>query len=392
MGVEGHYVRPQSAGYPLSLLSSATRAAVATASMLVFLAAAAGATGAPSIAGTKAEIATLGREVAALDIKVGQAVEAHNLAIDRLEAAQQTLSATRGELTGARRDLERSRASLSERLVALYVGGQPSFIETLLTTGSLTAAEQTGRLLDQVARRDAGVVVTVRERRVRLQRLERTQEIAERTRATELESSADRRAEVTALVADRRELLDDARAELRRQVAQERARRARLAALAKARQGALTSMPVAGQTSLSGALPAGRYLFPVAGGTTFSNDWMFGRPGGRLHQGIDLFAARGTPLVAVADGSVFRVGYNGLGGWRLWVRDTGGNTFYYAHLDAYSPAAVEGASVARGTVLGYVGDSGDARGTSPHVHFEIHPAGGGPVPPYPIVTGWPRAA
>lgn len=376
----------------MPLIRPATRAAAAAASVLVCLAAAVGASAAPSIAGTKAEIATLGREVAALDIRVGQAVEAHNLAIDRLEAAEQALSDTRGELSGARRDLEQSRASLSERLVALYVGGQPSFIETLLTTGSLTAAEQTGTLLDQVARRDAGVVVSVRERRARLQRLERTQEDAEKTRTAELASSADRRAEVTALVADRRALLDDARAELKRQVAQERERRARLAALAKARQSALTSMPVAGQTSLSGALPAGRYLFPVAGATTFTNDWMFGRPGGRLHQGIDLFAARGTPVVAVADGSVFRVGYNGLGGWRLWVSDTGGNTFYYAHLDAYSPAAVEGASVSRGTVLGYVGDSGDARGTSPHLHFEIHPGGGGPVPPYPIVTGWPRAA
>ena len=73
------------------------------------------------------------------------------------------------------------------------------------------------------------------------------------------------------------------------------------------------------------------------------------------------------------------------------MRDTAGNGFYYAHLTAYSPAAVEGASVTRGTVLGYVGDSGDAQGTSPHLHFEIHPGGGGPVPPYPIVTGWPRA-
>ena len=107
--------------------------------------------------------------------------------------------------------------------------------------------------------------------------------------------------------------------------------------------------------------------------------------------GIDLFATRGTPLVAVADGSLSRVGYNGLGGWRLWLRDGAGNAFYYAHLSAFSPAAVEGASVARGTVLGYVGDTGDARGTSPHLHFEIHPGGGGPVPPYPIVTGWPRA-
>ena len=129
----------------------------------------------------------------------------------------------------------------------------------------------------------------------------------------------------------------------------------------------------------------------MAGPTTFSNDWMYPRPGGRSHQGIDLFAARGTPVVAVADGSLFNVGWNGLGGWRLWVRDRAGNGFYYAHLSAYAPVAREGATVARGTVLGYVGDSGDAQGTPTHVHFEIHPGGGGPVPPYPIVTGWPRA-
>ena len=126
--------------------------------------------------------------------------------------------------------------------------------------------------------------------------------------------------------------------------------------------------------------------------STFTNDWLYPRAGGRYHQGIDIFATRGTPVIAVADGSLFNVGYNGLGGWRLWVRDRSGNAFYYAHLSAYAPAASEGASVARGTVLGYVGDTGDARGTSPHLHFEIHPGGGGPVPPYPIVTGWPRAS
>ena len=94
----------------------------------------------------------------------------------------------------------------------------------------------------------------------------------------------------------------------------------------------------------------------------------------------------------MADGSLFHVGYNGLGGWRLWVRDTAGqHLLLRPPLGLRARRAAEGASVARGTVLGYVGDSGDARGTSPHLHFEIHPGGGGPVPPYPIVTGWPRA-
>lgn len=378
----------------MSLTSPPLRHALAAVALLLALVAAAlphQAGAAPSIAGTRGEIAELGREVAALDVSVGRAAAEHNRTIDRLEAAQDTLALTRRELTGATRDLERSRSALAGRLVALYVAGTPSFVELLLTSGSLADAERAGALLDQVARGDAGAVAAVRGRRARLELLERRQADAEAARLRDLEESDLRRGELEHLIGERRRLLAGARSELTRLVAAERERAERLAALAAARRRALASIPVAGATALTGALPAGDYLFPVAGPATFTNDWLFARAGGRYHQGIDLFAPRGTPLVAVADGTLFNVGHNGLGGWRLWVRDTAGNTFYYAHLSAYSPAAVEGASVARGTVLGYVGDSGDARGTPPHLHFEIHPAGGGPVPPHPIVTGWPRA-
>ncbi len=371
--------------------SPATRIAVAAASLLLLLAAVTGAAAAPSISGTRAEVEQLGRQVAELDIAIGQAVAAQNAAIDRLEEAQSTLAVTRGELSGARRDLERSRGLLRDRIVSLYVEGTPTFAEVLLTSGSLADAQEATDLIDQIARGDASAVAGVRVRRARLETLEEQQISAEAVRRRELAASEDRRAELDAALAGRRAVLDEARAELRRLVKEEKERRARLAALEKARRAALTSMPYAGSTAIPGALPAGDFLFPVAGPTTFTNDWMYPRAGGRSHQGIDLFAARGTPVVAVADGSLFNVGYNGLGGWRLWVRDTSGNAFYYAHLSAYSPAAVEGASVARGTVLGYVGDTGDARGTPNHLHFEIHPGGGGPVPPYPIVTGWPRA-
>ncbi len=369
----------------------AASVAVAAAAALACALGAAPAAGAGTIAGTKAQIADLGREVALLDIRMGEAIQANNEAVDRLEAAQDQLATTRAELAGARRDLERSRDLLAERVVALYVNRPPSFVELLLTTGSLQGAQQAGELLDQVARGDAGVVGNVTARRARREGVVERQADAEATRRRELAAAEDHRAEVTALRGEQEALLREAKAELKRLVKEEKERQRRLRALEAARTAYLNSMPVAGGTTLGAALPQGDYLFPVAGATTFTNDWGFARPGGRSHEGIDLFAARGTPVVAVADGTLFNVGWNGLGGWRLWVRDTAGNGFYYAHLDAYSPAAREGASVTRGTVLGYVGDSGDARGTSPHLHFEIHPGGGGPVPPYPIVTGWPRA-
>ena len=372
---------------------SAMRRALALAALLTSLALVIvpGASAAPSISGTRSEVEALGRRMAELDVAVGRAVEASNQAIDRLEAAQASLAVTRRELAGARRDLELSRRLLSQRLVGIYVNGDPTFVQLLLTSGSLTDAQEASSLLDAIAQDDATTVAAVRDRRGRLERLETRQTGAEAARRRELASARARRAELDELVADQRRELAAARARLTRLVKEERERKARLAALEKARQAALTSIPLAQATALSGALPAGDFAFPVAGATTFSNDWMYPRPGGRSHQGIDLFAAMGTPVIAVADGSLFNVGWNGLGGWRLWLRDRAGNGFYYAHLSAYAPAAREGARVARGTVIGYAGDSGDARGTSPHLHFEIHPGGGGPVPPYPIVTGWPRA-
>ncbi len=377
--------------HPRTRLLAALVATVAAACALVAGATADRAEAAGTIAGTKAQISDLGREVALLDIRMGQAIQANNQAVDRLEAAQDLLASTRSELAGARRDLDRSRDLLAERVVALYVNDPPSFVELLLSTGSLQQAQQAGELLDQVARGDAGVVTTVKARRARLEALEETQANAESTRRHELAAAEDRRAAVSALRAEQEQLLADAKSELKRLVKEERERQARLKALEAARTAYLTSMPVAGGTTLAGALPQGDFLFPVAGAAQFTNDWGFARPGGRSHEGIDLFATRGTPVVAVADGTLFNVGWNGLGGWRLWVRDAAGNGFYYAHLDAYSPAAKEGAAVTRGTVLGYVGDSGDAQGTPPHLHFEVHPGGGGPVPPYPIITGWPRA-
>ncbi|MEQ9336647.1 MAG: M23 family metallopeptidase, partial [Miltoncostaeaceae bacterium] len=83
-----------------------------------------------------------------------------------------------------------------------------------------------------------------------------------------------------------------------------------------------------------------------------------------------------------------------LGGNRLWLTDDRGNWFYYAHMSAYAPAAVEGARVRAGQVIGFVGNSGQAITTPPHLHFEIHPGGidEPAVNPYPHLLAWERGA
>jgi murein DD-endopeptidase MepM/ murein hydrolase activator NlpD len=121
-------------------------------------------------------------------------------------------------------------------------------------------------------------------------------------------------------------------------------------------------------------LTAGGYVFPVYGPSSWSDTFRAPRaaPVG-WHHGIDIFAPLGAPLLAVADGTLFSVGWNDIGGYRLWLQDREGNEFYYAHLSAFSTLAVEGAQVRAGDVIAFVGSTGDAEGTPYHLHFEIHP-------------------
>jgi len=137
-------------------------------------------------------------------------------------------------------------------------------------------------------------------------------------------------------------------------------------------------------------------VFPVVGKTWFSDTWGASRATVAWHHGVDIFAPLGSPVVAVADGALFSVGWNTVGGQRLWLRDREGNYFYYAHLSAFSAVAVDGARVRAGTVIGFVGNTGDAEGTPYHLHFEIHPVSllslgyDGAVDPFPYVSSWRR--
>src|SRR5205814_7517766 len=122
-------------------------------------------------------------------------------------------------------------------------------------------------------------------------------------------------------------------------------------------------------------LEGGQYVIPVGGRPSYGDSCGAARsdvPGG-WHHGDDIFAELGTPVVAVADGTLNRVGWERLGGWRLWVRDRAADEFYYAHLSAYSPLALRDGRVYRGDVIGFVGNTGDAFTTLPHLHFEVHP-------------------
>jgi hypothetical protein len=150
-----------------------------------------------------------------------------------------------------------------------------------------------------------------------------------------------------------------------------------------------------GPTTLTPDLGTGTYVFPVYGPVAYTDTYGGRGPTGWYH-GDEIFAPLGAPVLAVTDGTLFLVGWSPVGGNRLWLRDDNNNYYYYSHLAAFSTAAVAGARVHAGQIVGFVGDTGDAVGTLPHLHFEIHPSSriaygyDGAVNPTPYLRAWQR--
>jgi len=122
--------------------------------------------------------------------------------------------------------------------------------------------------------------------------------------------------------------------------------------------------------------------FPVANPYAYGNSWLAPRKGHR-HQGCDVFAAKGTPCYACVSGRA-RISHSHNGGKSIYLNGDDGDVFYYMHLNGF---AVTDGHVEAGQVIGYVGDTGNARGGACHLHFEVHPKGGKAVNPYPVLRG-----
>jgi murein DD-endopeptidase MepM/ murein hydrolase activator NlpD len=134
---------------------------------------------------------------------------------------------------------------------------------------------------------------------------------------------------------------------------------------------------------------------PVAGmaASQLRDTFDEGRDGGRVHRALDILAPRGTPVIAADSGRVLRIRFNALGGNTIYATDPLGRVvYYYAHLEGYQRELGEGAAVARGDTIGFVGTTGNAPKDTPHLHFQIMrmpPDGryweGEPINPYPLL-------
>ncbi|MEA2009120.1 MAG: M23 family metallopeptidase [Actinomycetota bacterium] len=192
---------------------------------------------------------------------------------------------------------------------------------------------------------------------------DRANTLNQQAKAVYSQASAAEQAAIDNLAKERRELQ-----------AAKALKKARDVAAANSKSGTAAGLPPA-------ATP--NFYCPVQGGASFIDSWGFPRSGGRRHKGVDMFNSRNTPLIAVVDGRI-KFSSNSLGGLSTHLYAADGTVYYYTHLERHPTNISSGQRVSAGTTVGFLGNSGNARYTSPHLHFEIRP-GGVAVNPYPTV-------
>ncbi len=253
---------------------------------------------------------------------------------------------------------------------------------TALETGSLVASLRASTLADAALGADTEAMETYR---IVFEDLSVARAVLDdQSAASELEHEAllAKREELGVELARLEELEAERLAAEARRLAAEQAA-ARRAAAAAASAPASGSGPASASNPVSSVAATGSGVLktcPVAGAVSFVDTWGAARSGGRRHKGVDMMARTGTPIAAPVGGTVTHRS-NSVGGRSFHLDGNDGNYYYGTHLSGYEQSG----SVQAGDIIGYVGDDGNARGI-PHLHFEIHPGGGGAVNPYPAVA------
>ncbi len=316
----------------------------------------------------------------------------YDTAVNRLYELQDMMTALSTELSSLERELTLARVAAQEIATQRYMyndAGQ----STLFDSASIDDMSLRTSYLDRLSQEGSDIIA----RMYGLQNnYEQQQQALARTvadqEATNQELEAAANDIMSKLEAADKEYNDLVAAyekqEAERRAREEAARRAAAEAEAR-RQAALSTTTTTTSPPSSPTVPptiTDGMACPVNGAVTFTDTWGAPRSGGRTHKGVDMIAAKGTPLVAIESGTIRKLGNGGLGGITIWITGNSGDQYYYAHLNAWADGLKAGQSVSVGDLVGYVGNTGNARYTVSHLHFEYHPGGGSAVNPTPLVT------
>ncbi|MEX2587348.1 MAG: peptidoglycan DD-metalloendopeptidase family protein [Actinomycetota bacterium] len=367
----------------------------------------------PAEAVTEQEVRQAREQRQRLQQELDDTVAGYDAAQSRLARTQSSMDQHRQELQELEEVSQRVQRRVTDRANEVYRRGPVTMFQFLIGADSFNDFGRRLTLLQAASEQDASVLHEAEITRNRINRLQAdlaSQEAQEQQILAEMSNQAEflntnfskARELETELAADKAEA--DRRAEQRaqqaaaQQAAEEEAAQRRLAQAEQEQQADESPEPEP-EPSPSPALspspspspapdqpeqaPSASGLYcPVDGPVSFTDTYGHPRSGGRSHKGVDMFAARGTPVAAITDGTITRRSSSTLGGLYIYFKGTNGTEYFYTHLQGFTDVPA-GTQVKGGTHIGYVGNTGNARGTPPHVHFEVAPAGSGSINPTP---------
>lgn len=291
-------------------------------------------------------------EVAELEGRVNASAAAYEDAWARSEAARTELAAIGSRTATLEEEAEEATRQLLVRARRVYMRGAEGLLTMLLSAGGPDGVAQRAGLVAMLTSRDRTRLETVRVLRRQLRQARMLQ--------------ADEAAELAELQAEMEEHLADLAADLE-------GARVLLADL---------ETRAARQREVHRGDQRGTYACIFDRPFDFRDTWGAPRSGGRRHKGTDLYSYHGAPVYAFTAGRIERTSTSRLGGLGLYLSGDDGNLYYYSHLDRIADGVHVGQAVVAGELMAHNGDSGNARGGPPHVHYQMHPGGGAPVNPY----------
>lgn len=312
------------------------------------------------------------------------------------QSAYSELSQTETDITKNQRRLSSAieqqsyyQVILNNRSVSAYRYGNIYYLEVLMDTKDFQDFLVRLDFLAKVSERDAQVLAASKTLKNEIASDRNLLEKQKSSQRVLVNLMANKQDEMNKTLASQQQLLNSLQGDIKNLATDQQnllvakqQEDARLVSLASSGKSSSSSGGIDDNYAADGANPGSaksNMIFPVARGYShgYSNDWGGARPGGTFHQGTDIFGIRGTPIVAATNGVVGSMfGQQMLGGFRMWVLGDDGYNYYYAHLNgdvdiAYAPGIAPGVRVSQGQVIGYMGDSGQAKGTGVHLHFGI---------------------
>jgi murein DD-endopeptidase MepM/ murein hydrolase activator NlpD len=359
MALKGHPSRPDLPGMTNLARATATCRVRRLLSALLIGAAAL----VPTVASHAREEQSVSELKADLDI-IQRQLDASVARIERLRTHQNELLFEVGRIEIEIGEQEAEKQVVEDRAVAtarrLYMRGGDDTLDVLLAAKSFTDLMIHYEATERIAEADRMAFTALEEQQQALRGLQR--KLSAKT--VELAGSRMRIEEESALLQTRFEEATAKYEKLKEK-------------LAAARLGGIGIITADGMTC------------PIAAPNSFIDSWGYPRPGGRTHEGTDMMAAAGAPVVAITAGRITFAGVGTTAGNWVILSGDDGNSYYYMH---NRENLVTGGRVRVGQQIATVGDTGNAIGGPPHVHFEFHPGGGGPVNPYSLLAKVCRAA